>query len=268
MHKQSDVYHPVFKDVYMIHNASIENPILSVDDGFNFGLSFFETFYISKYIVFLDEHLTRINSSLIQFNIPIHIDRQLILDLVSYYDLKDIALKLQVSEKNIIASTRPITYTPPYYEKGASLMTSPIIRSSHSELVRHKSGNYGDSILALRKAHDLGFDDYLFYNELGHITETSIANIFILKDNQLYTPSLSDGLLPGVVRYYILKKFPVIQSSLTKEFLLNCDGAFMTNSLVGLVKIHSIDSHVLPNNSRVELIRQTYLHDIKEPYVS
>jgi 4-amino-4-deoxychorismate lyase len=262
-----EIYHPQLEDIlFLASNAP--SPMLVVDDGFNFGLSFFETFYIKNHIVFLDEHLARLNTSLLQFNIPLHIDQQLLLDLVAHYNLKETALKLQVSAKNIIASTRPITYTSNYYAQGASLLLSPIVRSSQSELVRHKSGNYGDCILSLRNAHARGFDDCLFLNEKMHITESCIANIFIIKNKQLYTPCLDDGLLPGVVRNYILSKYNVIQTSLDQEFLFHSDGAFLTNSLVGVVRIRSIESVELINNPLIEIIRQTYLHDIKESYVS
>ena len=273
-------YHPILSDVYFVDasshaslNASLKVsldtskmplPLLHIDDGYNYGLSFFETIYVHSSAVFLHEHIQRLNRSLADFHIPIIINEQLILDIIATYQVHHCALKVHVSATNIVASTRPLVYTQDYYTNGTKLITSPIRRSSQSQLIRHKSANYGECILALRKAHELGFNDSLFYNELGHVTETCIANIFFIKDHVLYTPSLSDGLLPGIVREYILNKYTVLEQSLSKAFILTCEGAFLTNSLVGVVKIASIDDNKLSDHPLIETIRQNYLADIKE----
>lgn len=263
------ILYPKITDVFFVNASDTSRlPRLQVDDGISFGLSFFETFYISDTIPFLTEHITRLNTSLSHFNIPVHVDESLVVQLVKEHELNHVALKLQVSEKNIIASIRPITYTQEYYKRGAKLMTSPVIRSSRSELVRHKSANYGDLILSLRSAHARGFDDCLFLNESGNLTESCIANIFIIKDNRLYTPSVNEGLLPGIIRNYILMSHQVIEGTLSESDLLHCDGAFLTNSLVGVVKIASLNGINLPDNPMISDIQNQYFDYIKERHES
>lgn len=263
------VFIPSLEDVHFVSpSETAAQPVLSIDDGTMYGLSFFETFHVTDRVLFLDEHLSRLNASLSCFNIPVMIRTDLINELIEHYDLHHTALKLLVSEKNIIASTRPLTYTQAYYERGAKVKISPILRSSRSHLIRHKSSNYGDMILSLREAHQTGWDDVLFFNELGHLTESCIANVFIIKDQVLYTPPLSDGLLPGIIRNHLLQNYTVREMSVTEDVLMNCDGAFLTNSLVGIVKINAINTTTIPDNPLTETLRQRYLDFVKESYGS
>ena len=53
---------------------------------------------------------------------------------------------------------------------------------------------------------------------------------------QLITPSLEEGLLPGILRSKILENYPVRQEAITPERIMNCEGAFLTNCIVGVIK--------------------------------
>lgn len=239
----SNYFVPTIEDIIFVQSDHCSCPTntISVDEGINYGLSFFETILVLDHPVFASEHVARLNSSLEQFKINTRITIELIDEIVALCNLSNKGLKILVSESNIIVSVRALTYTPEYYEKGASLMLSNIIRSSHSFLVNHKSSNYGDMILSLREAHNRGYNDCLFFNEKGYLTESSIANVFIIKDNKLHTPSINQGLLPGIVRDYLIRTYDVIESVITIDDLVYADAIFMTNSLVGMVKVSSID---------------------------
>lgn len=214
--------------------------VLQVDDGISFGLSFFETILLRKQPIFLEAHLKRLNASLRAFDIPTYIPASLITDIVSTWKLENMALKIMVSRENILISIRPLTYTPEYYERGAKIKLSDLIRSSRSKLVPHKSANYGELILALREAHKEGLDDVLFCNEEGHLCESAICNLFLIKDGQLFTPHLDCGLLPGILRAYVIEHFPVQEAKLTPLDLQHSDGAFLTNSLVGIINLSEL----------------------------
>ena len=74
----------------------------------------------------------------------------------------------------------------------------------------------------------------LLFNEGGHKTETSIANIFLEKEGSLYTPPVECGLLPGTLRASMLKKKEVNEKILSLDDFLIADRIFVGNSVRGL----------------------------------
>jgi len=233
-----------------------QSPIsISLGDGYYYGLSFFETILVTHMPIFLRAHLDRLNSSLSQFNIGVYITEDLVNQLIQEHNIRHKALKIHVSDSNIVVSIRDLPYDDTFYEKGLKLTISPIIRSSYSHLVRHKSSNYGDMILSLRQAKKQGYDDCIYFNEQGYVCETSIANLFIIKDGTLYTPSIDNGLLAGIIRAYILEHYPVIETKLTIDDLLFADGVFVSNSLMGMTYVSTIefDKKIIAKNRLVQM---------------
>lgn len=236
-------YTPTIEDITILqteHNPLSTNHI-QADEGLNYGLSFFETILVLEKPIFVREHVERLNNSLMAFSIHTIITTELIEEIVAICNITNIGLKILVSKSNVIVSFRDLTYTDEYYKKGAKLMFSNITRSSQSFLVNHKSANYGDMILTLRKAHALGYDDCLFFNEKGYLTESTIANLFIIKNNQLITSSIKQGLLPGIIRGHLINTYDVIEGIISVDDLVYADAVFLTNSLVGIIKVSTID---------------------------
>lgn len=254
MTNSNDYFIPTIEDIIFVSSDHCTRPThnICVDEGINYGLSFFETILVLDKAIFLEEHIERLNNSLKHFHIKTRITKELILDIIDHYSISTIGLKILVSQSNILVSTRALTYTKEYYEKGAKIMLSNITRSSHSFLINHKSANYGDMILSLRNAHDLGYNDCLFFNEKGYLTESTIANLFIIKNEQLITSSISQGLLPGIVRNHIVKTYKVIEGIVSIDDLIYADAVFLTNSLVGIIHVSQIDfNKVLIRQNRI-----------------
>ena len=90
----------------------------------------------------------------------------------------------------------------------------------------------------------LGVLDIIFSNDRGEITEGAISNIFIQKEDTLYTPPLSCGVLPGVMRETLLKdtNCKVEEKVLTKADVLSADAIFLSNSVRGLIPVQLITS--------------------------
>ncbi len=79
--------------------------------------------------------------------------------------------------------------------------------------------------------------DIIFENIKGEITEGAITNVFIEKNGVLYTPPVSSGLLPGVLRQYLIKNHYAKEKIITKEDLFNADKIFLGNSVRGLMEV-------------------------------
>jgi 4-amino-4-deoxychorismate lyase len=245
---------------------SIVGPALRVDDGLSYGLGFFETILILEGPCFLTEHVDRINASLMAFGIQRRVSEACLLHLISTHAWQNIVLKIMITEANAIAITRAIPYLEKQYEYGFSLTQSAVIKSAQSAFIRHKSLNYGENIWALKGAKYEGYDDCLFANEFGNITESSLANLFIIEDGQLITPPLSDGLLPGIIRSKLIKSFEVKQESITHERLLKCEGAFLTNSVVGVIRVCAYVGLRVPEHPMIQTIRMKILEEARCSY--
>lgn len=145
-------------------------------------------------------------------------------------------------------------YTAP--ESPVKACVNPFGRNSESPVLTIKSMNYLECVLARRGAVASGFDEALFLNERGEITEGSASNVFWIKDGVLYTPSLDCGVLPGVTRGVLLDYASELGLEVGegRYFLSDLTGsefAFFTNSLVGSLPVSHLDTHTFPASSAV-----------------
>jgi branched-chain amino acid aminotransferase len=67
------------------------------------------------------------------------------------------------------------------------------------------NGAYVNSVLAKQDAIDSGYDDCIFLDTLGHVCELSAANLFLVRDGTLITPSTSSDALEGITRRTIIE---------------------------------------------------------------
>ncbi len=93
----------------------------------------------------------------------------------------------------------------------------------------------------LKKWQSEGFDDVIFQNEKGEITEGAITNIMISKGGKLFTPPISCGLLNGCYRGYLLSSNKnITEKILLPEDLISADEVFIFNSVKKEMKIREI----------------------------
>ncbi|WP_297629707.1 aminotransferase class IV [uncultured Clostridium sp.] len=241
----------------------IQNNKIEQDSGVYFGRGVFETILIKEKIEFWDFHLKRLNEGLKK--IGLEEVQENLKEIVEELNLKNIVLKIIVTEKNVIIKSRKIPYKKEDYEKGFKLTRSKVLRNSTSVLNKIKSLNYLENILEREKAIGEGFNDCLFINEKGNICETSTANIFFVKKNEIYTPDIKEGLLNGCLREFIIKNFDVKIKNFKWKDLKEIDEIFITNSIIGIMKINSIDNYMFTKENIGSLIRKEYLEiDIVE----
>jgi len=86
-----------------------------------------------------------------------------------------------------------------------------------------------------------GADEVLFLNKDNHLCEGSFTSLFIEKDEQLFTPPLSAGLLPGILRAELIKTRQATEQTLTIDDLTSTDKIYLGNSLRGLILAKLID---------------------------
>jgi len=130
---------------------------------------------------------------------------------------------------------------------GIDLLTSSWRRPPADVLdPRVKSLNYLNNVMAKLEAKQRGGDEALLLNAAGSIAETSVANIFVVRDGELLTPPSSDGALEGITRATVLElaaslEIPARAQSLGRFDLFAADEVFLTGSGAGLVPVRSLD---------------------------
>jgi para-aminobenzoate synthetase/4-amino-4-deoxychorismate lyase len=112
--------------------------------------------------------------------------------------------------------------------------------SSSDPFRRHKTTRREPYDRLYAKAREHGFEDVIFANEDGEITEGAISNIFIAKMGKLLTPPVSSGVLPGVLRRHILEtRDGSGEAVLNVDDLKSADGIYLCSSLRGLRRVMS-----------------------------
>ncbi len=234
------------------------------DEAFDFGLGLFETIAVEdRRPIFPQKHLERIRNSMKQLGISnpqadtdLHIDR--ISALAADCPLGRYALKISVSRENLLFTTRPGGYLPADYEKGFCLRTSRILRNETSPFTYHKTMNYAENITEKRRARADGFDEPVFLNTKGYLTEGATTNLFFICEGEIYTPSIVSGLLPGILRSYLLETETVVEQLISPKELSHFEEAFVTNSLLGIMPVASIDEQQFPVHTQTLKLLHSY----------
>lgn len=238
------------------------------DDGYSFGRGCFETILVKDKGLFLEEHIKRLNSSLKTLGIDKVISKKEVEDKIKEMNLKNMALKIMVSKDNIIFTKRNIGYAKKQYEDGFDVKFTEVRRNESSNLTYIKSLNYLENILEKEKGKKEGYDEIIFLNTKNYLAEGAVSNVFFVKNNKIYTPSVKSGILPGIIRGFLIDNietigYNILEGDFTKEDILNSDGAFLTNSLMGIMKISSIDNIKIKESNIIEKIQKYYLSKLR-----
>ncbi|MGC9034390.1 MAG: branched-chain-amino-acid transaminase [Verrucomicrobiia bacterium] len=151
----------------------------------------------------------------------------------------------------IIIADKIQLYPQEVYEKGMKIITVPTMRNLHNALnPAIKSLNYLNNILAKIEAINAGVEEAIMLNSEGFVAECTGDNIFIIKENSIYTPPLYAGALRGITRAVVLDiatdiGLRVVETNLTRYDLFNADECFLTGTAAELVPVTKIDGRVI-----------------------
>ena len=119
----------------------------------------------------------------------------------------------------------------------ARVTLSTVVVSSRDPFVRHKTTHRGWRDKELRKARADGFDEVIFLNERGEVTEGAITNLFVEAAGRLLTPPAACGLLEGIRRRRVLadRSLRASERVLYPEDLMTCRRILLANSVRGVM---------------------------------
>lgn len=115
-----------------------------------------------------------------------------------------------------------------------------------------KTSNALPYVLASIYAKENSLDDVLLLNTDGYITEASYSNVFLIKNNELLTPSVESGCVKGVMRTIVLEiaaemKIPTRETLIKTEDIFESQEVFLTNAVQGIKWVENIDNQTFTN---------------------
>ena len=246
-----------------------ESNVHVLNHGLHYGSCVFEGIRIYDGKIFkFDEHMERLYKSadILDMKIPfkIQIIKNIIYELMQKQKVKDGYIRPVVwrgSEKMAISAIDakthiavatwawPSYFSPDKIMQGIRLTKANWVRPSpNSAPVNSKAaGLYMICSLSKHEAERKGFDDALMMDYRGYIAEATGANIFFIKNNNLYTPT-PDCFLNGITRQTVIEiakklKIGVHEGKYELSFLKNCEEVFLTGTAVEITPVISIDEH-------------------------
>ena len=237
-----------------------------LNHGLHYASCVFEGLRIYNGKIFkLDEHTERLfkSAKILDLDIPynyqevVDISKEIILKQnISDGYLRPVVWRgsemMAISAKNgstniaIAAWEWPSYFSPKKLLEGIKLHVSKWLRPSPESAPTDSkaAGLYMICSLSKHEAEKLGFDDALMLDYRGYIAEATGANIFFVKENELFTP-LADCFLNGITRQTVIEiaqenNIKVHEKHFELDFLKTCDEVFLTGTAVEITPVSSI----------------------------
>jgi branched-chain amino acid aminotransferase len=155
---------------------------------------------------------------------------------------------------------------PSYMDPDAKKKGISVIKSSYKqyESSLHSGnkiiGTYFSNTMALHEALDKGSDEAIMMDKNGHISEGSGENVFIVKDNIIFTPT-TEHCLNGITRQSVIQiaidlGFEVVEKNLDYADLAKADEAFFTGTAVEITPITKLDNSFINTGQRGDITFQ------------
>jgi len=252
-----------------------ENAKISVfDHGLLYGDGVFEGIRVYNRLIFkLNEHIDRLyeSSHSIMLKIPLSKDRMIkaVISTLKENKLNDAYIRLIVTrgegdlgldprkcagkETIIVIADKIALYPQKLYKEGMNIITVSTTRNAHEALnPQIKSLNYLNNIMAKIEATNCGYEEALMLNDSGYVAECTGDNIFIVKNNELYTPPECMGALSGVTRETVLgiarnAKIQTHEHVFTRHELYVADECFLTGTAAEIIPVVKVDGRVIGN---------------------
>ncbi len=135
---------------------------------------------------------------------------------------------------------------------GVNLCISSWVRNMDNSIPAKAkiNGSYVNASLMKNEAIQNGFDDAIALDHNGHVAESTVANLFVVRDGVLVTPDTSTDILEGITRDTILKLAPTLgiktqERSIDRTELYKVEEAFICGSSAKIIPIKSIDKRTI-----------------------
>ena len=265
---------------------AIDKATISVlDRGFAYGDGLFETMrsysgkiyrlechldrlYLSARSIFIDLPMTK-NEIRSAINASIELNKlsNSIVRLTITRGEQDPGLNIDYSAPpTVVIIVRPTkVISKNVYKKGIGIKLykkSAIRTQGISNKI--KSCNYLSNIILRENALKENFFEAILLDHNHNVTEGTISNIFIIKNNQLKTPIINEFVLSGIIRQAILdlcleNNIPFKEDLIIERELYEADELFLTNSAIEILPVRNINHHKLKNRGMRPMTKHIHM---------
>ena len=263
---------------YFIYNGKLlpeGEAVISADNrGLRYGDGLFETMRInSGRVVFEDEHFNRLwnGMNVLGFDVPAHFTKELLIEKILLLAKKNgidnsgrIRLTVMKGDGGLYDAVNlhplyliqcwPIAdHIGKWNSNGLVVCIYDEVRKSCDVLSNLKHNNFLPYVMAAQYAKKHQANDALVLNDFGRIADTTIANIFIVKNDVIRTPHLKEGCIAGIMRESVIRHlqkngWEIEEGEITPADVLDADEVFLTNSIQNIRWVQRIGDSVYQND--------------------
>jgi branched-chain amino acid aminotransferase len=270
---------------YFNYNGKIleENALIigAQNRGLRYGDGIFETIKLKNGNLILgDEHFARLwkGMKLLQFDIPKLLSPEKleveIFQLAKKNKLTAARIRLSIvrgdggiyDAKNdtpnyILEAIALPEDNGPLNSNGLQLCFYNDAKKTIDTFSNYKTNNYLPYFMGAKFAKQQQCNDALILNSDGNICDSTIANIFYIKDNEIFTPALTQGCVAGVMRNFLITQirklgFTVHETIITKEDILHADEVFLSNSIYNIRWVGGLENKNYKNNVTFKIVEE------------
>lgn len=278
---------------HLLHNSEIrevsEASVSPGQVGFMNGWGVFSTLRVCQGVLFAYErHYDRMARDATRMHVPFRISaselQELLLRLVAANNTSEATLRVaavrnkgglfeapQLShDSDLIAFTTDLTD----WGEGVKLNYVPNGRHASSPFAGIKMTSWAQNLTWYEEAHEQGFDEVILLNEVGQVSECTSANVFVIQDENVWTPPVeSSGCLAGVTRAILLEQvhvrgLTIAECELTPSDLEESEQVFITSTTRDLLPVLEVDHQPLAQKRDTLAHLQKAFSDYRDAYVA
>jgi branched-chain amino acid aminotransferase len=251
------------------------------------GWGVFSTIRVADRVLFaFERHWARMCRDAALFRVPMPCDaeegRRRLLELVEANRAYDATLRVVVvrndgsvfggpveRRSDLIAMTADLKD----WGSGVKLTYVPQARHSQSIFAGTKILSWAMNLTWVEEAQSKGFDEVILLNERGEVSECTSANLFIARGNQVWTPPLGSGCLPGVTRDVLLHDVRVPDYQISERTLMPADleaadEVFITSTTRDLLPVLEIERKPLKRGDKARRALQAEFSKYMAKYIA
>lgn len=279
-------------DRFLLHNDAIrettEACLLPGQVGFMNGWGVFSTLRVADGVLFAwERHWNRMSRDARRMHVPIPESPEQLLAglhaLIAANGAQDATLRVALVRNyggpfeapGLERRCETVAFTTGLRQWGPSVRLSvkPNARYGASEFRGAKVTAWADNLTWNEEAHDRGFDEVVLLDEHGRVSECTSANIFAVFGDDVLTPPLDSGCLPGITRELLLEAIQadgirVAESHLLPADLERADAVFITSSTRDILPVAEIEGLRIRSASDVPARLLSAFHAFIQTYVS
>ena len=227
--------------------------------GLRYGDGLFETIRLQGgELILADDHFARLWKGMqaLHFDIPRLMSPEFLKEEISRTSerngLKDARVRLSIyraggglyDPENLrpifIIETSPLDkHISGWNENGLSIGIYEKSRKMADGFSHLKTNNFLPYLLAAFEAKEQRWNDALVLNQYDRVADSTIANLFIVKGQEIFTPALAEGCIAGIMRKYLITSareqgYTVHESQISPADVYGADECFLTNSIRGI----------------------------------